>query len=195
MVFLFLIGSHYALTDINKSRVSIIHVDRRWHGYRLATRNGSYWLILDITGYWDYTELPPCPGLAVPVTHSASAVILSETLGPARHVVPSFVNVEFHLPFKIDGVAHQVHAGIGLVLDSKLGLVVTDRNAVPTSIGDVLLTFSNSIIISAQVLYLHQVYNYAIVKYDPKLLGDTFVKDAVISDIPVKQNDSGKLTF
>jgi pro-apoptotic serine protease NMA111 len=80
---------------------------------------------------------------------------------------------------------------IGLVLDSKLGLVVTDRNAVPTSIGDVLLTFANSIIIPAQVLYLHQVYNFAIVQYDPKLLGDSVVKDAVISDVPVRQNDSG----
>jgi hypothetical protein len=82
---------------------------------------------------------------------------------------------------------------LGLVLDSKLGLIVTDRNAVPTSIGDVLLTFANSIIIPAQVLYLHQVYNYAIVKYDPKLLGDTDVKDAIISNATVRQNDSGIL--
>jgi hypothetical protein len=80
---------------------------------------------------------------------------------------------------------------LGLVLDSKLGLIVTDRNAVPTSIGDVLLTFANSIIIPAQVLYLHQVYNYAIVKYDPKLLGATDVKDAIISNVSLRQNDSG----
>jgi hypothetical protein len=34
---------------------------------------------------------------------------------PARYVVPSLVNVEFHLPFKIDGIAHQVHAGLGKI--------------------------------------------------------------------------------
>jgi hypothetical protein len=70
----------------------------------------------DVTGLWDYSEMPPCPGSAIPVTHSASPVTLSETLGPARFVVPSLVNVEFHLPFKIDGVAHQVHAGLGSIM-------------------------------------------------------------------------------
>lgn len=77
------------------------------------------------------------------------------------------------------------------MLDSKLGYVVTDRNAVPTAIGDVLLTFANSIIIPATVTYLHQIYNFAILKYDPTLLADTVVKDAAISDVRVKQNDSG----
>ncbi len=33
---------HYALTDINKSRVSIVSVDRRWHSFRMATRNGTF---------------------------------------------------------------------------------------------------------------------------------------------------------
>jgi hypothetical protein len=99
--------------------------------------------------------------------------------------------MELHIRFMQASVRFIVI--LGLVLDSKLGLIVTDRNAVPTSIGDVLLTFANSIIIPAQVLYLHQVYNYAIVKYDPKLLGDTDVKDAIISNATVRQNDSGIL--
>ena len=44
--------------------------------------------------------------------------------------------------------------------------------------------------IPAQVYYLHQVYNFAILKYDPALLGDTIVKDIVISDQRIMQNDS-----
>ena len=181
--------SHYALSDVNKSRVSIIQVDRRWHPFRLANRNGTN-INLDSTGLWDYTALPDCIGQATWVIRNASTTTLNENLGPARFVVPSLVNIEFHLPFKMDGVAHQVHFGLGLVLDSKMGIIVTDRNAIPTTIGDVLITFANSIIIPGKIVCLHQVYNIAFVKYDPSLLGTTVVKDAVLSPKPINQNDS-----
>ncbi|KAI8904353.1 hypothetical protein EDD86DRAFT_194776 [Gorgonomyces haynaldii] len=174
--------SHYLLTDINKSRVSIVHIDRRWHPFRIAKRN-------DETGLWDYTDMPPCSGEAIQIPHTAPPTLIGDNLGPAKYIVPSMVNVEFHMPFKVDGVVHQVHSGLGIVINHKLGLLITDRNAIPTSIGDVILTFANSIIIPGTVLYLHQTFNLCVVKYDPKLLGDTVVNDCILSKTRLKQND------
>ncbi|KNC98547.1 uncharacterized protein SPPG_06237 [Spizellomyces punctatus DAOM BR117] len=173
---------HYHLSDINKEKLALVQVDRRWHPFNMATRN-------DKTGVWDYAPLPPCIGEAVFKPHTASHIRLDESLGPARAVVPALVHVEFHLPFRIDGVIHQVHNGIGLVIDSTKGLVIVDKHAIPTSVGDILLTFANSIIVPGRLVYLHQVYNYAIVQYGVELLGQTFVQEATISNKPLNQGD------
>ncbi|KAJ1340528.1 hypothetical protein BSLG_004622 [Batrachochytrium salamandrivorans] len=171
------------LSDINKSKTSIILADRRWHDFKVADRD-------DTTGLWNYTILPPCFGEAIPEPHSATHITLDDSLGPAKNVIPSLVHVAFYLPFKIDGVVSQIHTGVGVVLDAAQGLLLVDRNTIPTSIGDILLTFANSIIIPGKVLYLHQVFNFGIVKYDVKLLGDTFVCEAKISPKELSQADS-----
>ncbi|KAL2914404.1 hypothetical protein HK105_205971 [Polyrhizophydium stewartii] len=163
----------YQLSDINRPRTSIVLVDRHK------------------TGLWNYVELPPCVGEAVPEPHSASHMLLDESLGPAKVVIPSLVNVAFYLPFKIDGVTVQTHTGVGVILDAEQGLLLVDRQTVPTSIGDILLTFANSIIIPARAIFIHQIFNFGIVKYDPSLLGDTFVKSIDISQKDLSQGDSG----
>ena len=48
--------------------------------------------------------------------------------------------------------------------------------------GDLSITFADSIIIPGRVEYLHPTHNFAFVSYDPKLIGDTPVKSAVLSD-------------
>lgn len=174
---------HYHLSDINKEKLALVQVDRRWHPFKTAARN-------DNTGLWDYTALPPCIGEAVYTPHTASHIRLDESLGPGRVVVPALVHVEFHLPFRIDGIIHQVHSGIGLVVDSSKGLILVDKHAVPTSVGDILLTFANSIIIPGNLIYLHQLYNFAILQYDVALLGQTFVQEATLSNRPLNQGDS-----
>ncbi|TPX39919.1 hypothetical protein SeMB42_g06188 [Synchytrium endobioticum] len=172
----------YALSDINTTRVSLMQVDRRYHSFRLAIRN-------DESGLWNYTALPPCPGVALIKPHSANPLTLEETMGPARVVVPSLVQVVFHLPFHVDGVLGTVYTSVGVVIDAEVGLLVVDRYAIPTSLGDVLLTFANSIIIPGKILYLHQVHNFAVVSYNTKLLGETGVTSAPLSDKELKQGD------
>lgn len=173
---------HYLLTDINKTRISIVHVDRRWHAFRLAIRN-------DTTGVWDYTDMPPCQGEWTPGPQTAASVSTGSDLGHGGSLNQALVGIEFHIPFKVDGIAHQVHSGQGLIIDSKIGLIVTDRNAIPTFIGDVLITFANSIAIAGEIIYIHQIYNYAILKYDPTLLGNTCVKEAVLNASELNQNE------
>ncbi|KAJ8325914.1 hypothetical protein O5D80_005558 [Batrachochytrium dendrobatidis] len=173
----------HQLSDINKSKTSIILADRRWHDFKVAVRD-------DTTGLWNYTTLPPCSGEAVLEFHSATHLTLDDSLGPAKIVIPSLVHVAFYLPFKIDGVVAQIHTGVGVVLDAKCGLILVDRNTIPTSIGDILLTFSNSIIIPGKIIYLHQIFNFGIVSYDTSLLGDTFVRSVTISPKELSQADS-----
>lgn len=38
----------------------------------------------------------------------------------------------------------------------------------------------------AKILYLHPIHNFAVLQYDPALLGSTPVKSAVLSDKPLR---------
>ncbi|KAJ3179210.1 serine protease [Irineochytrium annulatum] len=174
---------YYHLADINKEKLALVPVDRKWHSFRMAARD-------DTSGVWHYKSMPPCIGPAIITPHTATPISLDESLGPGRVVIPSLVHVEFHLPFKVDGVIYQDHSGIGLVVDAARGLVVCDRHTIPTFIGDVLLTFANSIFIPGKILYIHQIYNFAVLQYDPFLLGETPVTSATLSDKVLLQGDS-----
>src|SRR5207248_3382564 len=66
-----------------------------------------------------------------------------------------------------------------------------DRFTVPINIGDILITFANSIVIPGKLVYLHPIYNYAIISYDKSLLGETLVKAIELSDSKdLEQGDS-----
>lgn len=61
-------------------------------------------------------------------------------------------------------------AGNGVVVhqDDTLGLVVTDRNTVPVSVGDVVLSFgAHPAEVDASVRFLHPLHNFAILSYNP----------------------------
>jgi hypothetical protein len=115
--------------------------------------------------------------------------------GPGRQVLPSLLLIEFNMPFYIDGVLQQSNSGIGIVVDAQLGIVLTDRHTIPASIGDVALVFANSIIVPGEILYIHQVYNFALISYDVSLLGNTVSFKAFRSFIDSKHCPlfSGKL--
>ena len=49
-----------------------------------------------------------------------------------------------------------------------LGLIVTDRNTVPVSVGDVVLSFGCSPAeVDAKIRFLHPMHNFAILSYNP----------------------------
>ena len=68
-------------------------------------------------------------------------------------------------------------------------LIACDRDTIPISVGDIFITFANSIIIPGRLLYLHPFYNYAILTYDASLLGETPVVAAELNDIELNQGD------
>lgn len=94
------------------------------------------------------------------------------------------------MPFKVDGTSLLVHTGIGVVVDKEKGLIVTDRHSVPTAMGDVVLTFANSVLVQGRVVFIHQMYNIAVLAYDPKVLGETEVAEIEWSDKKLSQGDT-----
>jgi hypothetical protein len=61
-------------------------------------------------------------------------------------------------------------AGNGVIVHQSetLGLVVTDRNTVPVSVGDVMLSFgAHPAEVEAEIRFLHPLHNFAILSYNP----------------------------
>ncbi|KAG0083211.1 hypothetical protein BGZ92_010989 [Podila epicladia] len=172
----------YTLQKAFKEKIMIMHVDRHWHKCRLAIRNDS-------SGLWDFTELPPPP----PSQPFKPATAIYPTINPALHpapiIMPSFVAIDFHLPFLVDGMKATQFYGTGLVVSTNPPLIVCDRDTIPISIGDIFITFANSVIIPGRLVYLHPHYNFVVLTYDSALLADTPVKPATFSNKALAQGD------
>ncbi|KAK9764946.1 hypothetical protein K7432_007110 [Basidiobolus ranarum] len=174
---------YYSLSKVYKERLMIMHVARHWHNFRMAERD-------DNTGIWRYTDMPTSPAIHSYLPASASFPTLDGNMKLAGKLLPSFVAIDFHIPYLVDGMKDTQFYGIGLILNIERGLIICDRDTVPISIGDIFLTFANSIIIPGRLVYLHPFFNFAILKYDPELLGDTPVQAAeILYDHPLSQGD------
>ncbi|KAL6760325.1 hypothetical protein V8C86DRAFT_2557091 [Haematococcus lacustris] len=83
------------------------------------------------------------------------------------------VDVDIPLVALTDGVHARSFAGNGLVVHhgARLGLVLVDRNTVAVGPCDCNLSFgAHPAEISATVCFLHPLYNFALVSYDPRAL-------------------------
>jgi hypothetical protein len=77
-----------------------------------------------------------------------------------------------------------------MIVSTEPPLIICDRYTIPISVGDIFITFANSIIIPGKLVYLHPLYNYAIITYDKTLLGNTPIKAIELSDKELVQGDS-----
>src|SRR6185437_6152101 len=68
--------------------------------------------------------------------------------------------------------------------------IVTDRDTVPESLGDVRLTFGDTLEIPGKVVYVHPLHNLAVIQYDPSLIGSTAVQAARFDTAPLKAGQS-----
>lgn len=173
--------SYRHIRDLHTKGTSIIHVDRHWHPkMRLATRN-------DETGLWDFSTLAePLPAES-PIPRRADFIQLDGVSQPAAaEIVRSFVRVSCTMPLKLDGYPSSRKTGFGLVIDAEKGLVVVSRAIVPYDLGDINLTFADSIIVTGKVVFLHPLQNYSIIQYDPQLVQSP-VQSARLSSEYIKQ--------
>ncbi|KAL0079035.1 trypsin-like cysteine/serine peptidase domain-containing protein [Phycomyces blakesleeanus] len=176
----------YSLQKAYKDKIMIMHVDRHWHKFRVAVRN-------DLTGLWDFTEMPPPPKKMSYLPSSATFPPLDPSLALAQRLMPSFVAIDFYLPYLVDGMKGTQFYGSGYVVSTNPPLIVCDRDTIPISIGDIFITFANSIIIPGKIVFLHPFYNYVLVSYDPALIGETPIKPIDFS--PVELNQGDELNF
>lgn len=74
-----------------------------------------------------------------------------------RAVANSLCQVNYNMPYFIDGAPGAHFFGTGLVVDAEKGLIIVDRNTVPTSLGDVRISFGTSLDVQTCVtnIYLY----------------------------------------
>ena len=161
----------FTLDDPNTAQVRVMRMDRRWFPARACKRD-------DVNGTW------PCKSWAdsdgdqpqKPATTS-----YAKTADPiVNKLAPSLVLVNFDMPYSVSGITERSYYGTGVILDAERGLVLVDRNTVPSPLGDVRLTFSGTIEIPGRVEYVHPLHNLAVVSYDPTLIGTTPARAATL---------------
>jgi len=163
------------------SEVAVVSVDRLWYEMdRCALDEAS--------GAW------PCRPSAAPPPPPPPVIRATRFpkggTRPARDLAPSIVMVDVDIPFRLDGVHGDRFRGSGLVVDAERGLVVVDRETVPIALGDVKITFAESVQVVGEVAYLHPAHNLAVVRYDPAQIGDTPVRNATFSDEALQPGSS-----
>ncbi|OQR87375.1 pro-apoptotic serine protease [Achlya hypogyna] len=163
-------------------KVEVVHVDRRWFPFQEYVRN-------DVSGSWACTNLDHT---ALPATEPAA--VGSTSILPGKNFIegalaPSMVTVEYDRPFSINSQNMANYRGTGLVLNAAKGLVVVDRNTVTDRLGDVMVTFANTLVVPGRVRFVHPVHNFAIVQYNPAHIGDTPVQSAKVSRAPLQPAD------
>ena len=171
----------FTIDDPKTAQWRVIRMDRRWFAARTCQRD-------DKTGTWpcrpwaeDGTAQPPKP----------ATTSFAKTADPiVNKLAPSLVLVNFDMPYSVSGITERNYYGTGVIVDAQRGLIVVDRNTVPSPLGDIRLTFAGTIEIPGRVEYLHPLHNLAIVSYDPALIGTTPVKSATLKTAEVSAGDT-----
>jgi S1-C subfamily serine protease len=168
---------YVVMEEPNNPQLASLRMDRRWFPARSCHRD-------DASGLWPCLDLPSGPPPKEVVGGSADLPVVRDKL--VAQLVPSLVQVTFDMPFAMAGVSERNYYGTGLIVDAERGYVVTDRNTVPVSMGDVRLTFAGAFEIPGRVEYVHPLHNLALVSYDPKLIGKTPVKTPRFNPWPLE---------
>jgi S1-C subfamily serine protease len=163
---------YLAIDDPNNTDLRAIRMDRLWFPAHHCERN-------DAAGLWDCSDLasgpPPTP---VPVNSTAFPQFSDPRMNA---LAPSLAMVTFDMPYSVSGITERNYHGTGIVVDAQRGLVVVDRNTVPVAIGDVTVTFAGTVQVPGRVVYVHPLHNFAVVAYDPALIGNTPVRSAKLT--------------
>ena len=163
---------YLTIDDPNNTELRVLRMDRLWFPAHHCDRNDS-------AGLWDCRDLGPGPApKPVPVSSTAFPRFSDPRMDA---LAPSLVMVTFDMPYSVSGITERNYHGTGLVVDAERGLVVVDRNTVPVSVGDVTVTFAGTVQVPGRVVYVHPLHNYAVVAYDPRLIGTTPVKAAKLT--------------
>ena len=168
---------HFTMEETRSSQLKSLRIDRDWFPARHCVRDDSI-------GLWPCEVVAAGPDAPPPQPGTTQFARTGDRLVDA--MAPSLVLVDFSMPYSVSGVTERNYHGTGIVIDAERGLVAVDRNTVPVAIGDVRLTFAGTIEVDGYVEYVHPLHNLAVVRYDPKQLGDTPVRAVRFADrLPV----------
>jgi S1-C subfamily serine protease len=174
----------FLLSQPHSERVAVLRNDRRWFSMKYCVRD-------DMTGHWPCTEsvklrqAMPAKGGETSFAGTGSWAV--------RRIARSLVMVRASIPYRLDGVHGEQFQGTGLIVDAELGLVVVDRETVPIALAELTLTFNGSLEVPGELVYLHPEQNLAVVRYDPKLIGETPVRAASLRAASLNVGDEVRL--
>ncbi|QLG70325.1 hypothetical protein HG535_0A02630 [Zygotorulaspora mrakii] len=155
---------YHHMTDQHSPQVTSIYIDRHWYrDLRVYKRN-------DITGVWDYKNIgKPLPAEAIEPS-TARIVDIPINNPDISKLSHSLCAVTSICAVPIDSLPADSHKTSGLIVDAEGGYVIVSRTVISHDCLDVLVTIADSIMIPAEVVFLHPTQNYAVVRYDPSLI-------------------------
>lgn len=159
----------------------VMSMERRWFPMRECR-----WHAPD--GSWPCTESPPPPEPA-PRTKVTSTIRTPATTKLERRISSSLVTVSFDIPYPTAGISDLHYVGVGAILDVERGLVIVDRDTVPVALGDVMVTIAGTIRVPGELVFLHPVYNYAVVQFDSSAVGPGVLAPLAFIDTPMSAGD------
>jgi S1-C subfamily serine protease len=172
---------YITIDDPNNSELRAVRMDRLWFPAHHCDRD-------DAAGLWDCKNLAAGPPPKPPAVSSTGFAHFSDPRMNA--LAPSLAMVTFDMPYSVSGITERNYHGTGLIVDAQRGLVVVDRNTVPVAVGDVTVTFAGTVQVPGRVLYIHPQHNFAVVAYDPALIGTTPVKSAKLAPRELSAGES-----
>lgn len=171
----------FSPTNPRQTKHRVVTMDRRWFEAKTCIRD-------DEQGLWPCSKWTTAPE-ALPLKPQTTGFAVTEN-NIIEKLAPSLVVVDFNVSYPVEGLTNNRYVGAGLIVDAERGWVLVDRNTVPTTIGDVYITFAGSIEIPAQVEFIHPYHNFSIVSFDPALIGSTKIKSAQFSSHKVMPGDN-----
>ncbi|BAP72982.1 pro-apoptotic serine protease NMA111 [Kluyveromyces marxianus] len=171
------------LTDVQTQRITSVYIDRHWCSeFRVYTRN-------DKTGIWDYEKitdrLPPVPIKTQKAKILDLPINGNEKLAKMSH---SLCVVHSVIAITMDSMEPEPSSGCGLVIDAEKGYVIVSRSFVPHDCLNTFISFAESVLVPAKVIFLHPTQNYAIVQYNPALV-DAPIHTPILADERLERGD------
>ncbi|ODV59007.1 Pro-apoptotic serine protease NMA111 [Ascoidea rubescens DSM 1968] len=173
------------VSNLNNPCIDTVSIDRKWYkDIKLAVRNDS-------TGLWDFTSFPAPELESENQKEPLDAKFIDFPFSDPNlsTLSRSFVKLYTNFPAVIDGYAFNPKYGMGLIIDAQKGYVLASRYYVPHDMLRVFVIIANSIVLEAQVVFLHPTYNYSILKFDPSLVLAP-IKTPKFSEKPLKKGDN-----
>jgi len=164
---------YFTLEDSRNSQLGSVVIDRRWFPAQRCKRDDS-------AESWGCHPLNPPLAVVAPLLAGSTTYAKTHDLRADR-LAASLVMINFDMPYTISGITEHGYRGTGVIVDTRRGLIVTDRNTVPVALGDVRLTFAGTIEVPGHVEYIHPLHNLAVISYDPTLIGTTPVQAVTFS--------------
>lgn len=163
----------------------------------------AIWRRVDDAASWEKTHVPRDAEALQPLPREPNAVrfVLSGAHSPGgRRAIRSLCRVNCNISFVLSGVPGYHYLGFGIVVDARRGLILTDKNTVPCTGGQVSVVFPAGKEMPAKLLFLHPVYSIAVLQVDAQALAiggeeesEHEVCDAIFDDTPVEIGDEMEL--